>query len=130
MDEEHTVLCAAIHDLLTSSSEAWDESRAKSLSRALLRRVVQGLSDAEDAAHEMCPVPDPRGGEIVTGEAWETGDVVLASDGGLWKHADARKGFVWDRLTTNGSVESRVVTYPVRPLVLLVRDGRPAGGAQ
>lgn len=60
MDEEHTALCAAVHDLLTSSTEALHQSRAKSLTRALLRQVVKGLSDAEDAAHELCPVPDPR----------------------------------------------------------------------
>jgi hypothetical protein len=60
VEEEHTVLCAGIHELLTSSNEALHKSRAKSLSRALLRRVVQGLSDAEEAAHEMCPVPAPR----------------------------------------------------------------------
>jgi hypothetical protein len=57
----HTELCAAIHDLLTRSSEELHQSRAKSLSRALLRQVVKGLSAAEDAAHEMCPEPDPRG---------------------------------------------------------------------
>jgi hypothetical protein len=59
--EEHTELCTAIHDLLTRSSEDLHQSRAKSLTRALLRQVVKGLSDAEDAAHQMCPEPDPRG---------------------------------------------------------------------
>jgi hypothetical protein len=63
-------------------------------------------------------------------EVWEAGDVVLAADGGLWVHADAQRGFVWDRLTTDGPAESRVATYPPRPLVLLVRDGHAVGGAR
>lgn len=58
--EQHTELCAAIHDLLTRSSEDLHQSRAKSLTRSLLRQVVKGLSDAEDAAHELCPESDPR----------------------------------------------------------------------
>jgi hypothetical protein len=60
MDEEHTELCAGIHELLTTSSEALHQSRAKSLSRASLRLVVAALGDAEDAAHVLCPYPDPR----------------------------------------------------------------------
>lgn len=72
----------------------------------------------------------------VGAESWVAGDVVLAADGGLWVRAaahDVAQGWPWaychgDAPQTGrtpppeGAVEEG---YPVRPLVLLIREGRP-----
>lgn len=100
-----------------------------------------------DAIHaiETQPVPKtetvPSDGPGVDAESWLTGDVALAADGGLWVRAaahDIEEGWPWAYChgyapqtgTTpppEGAVEEG---EPVRPLILLVRDGHPVGGAR
>jgi hypothetical protein len=69
-------------------------------------------------------------------ERWEPGDVVLAGDGSLYTRAeqhDVAQGWPWANgaeyvpvagvcPAPEGAVEE---DYPQRPLVLLVRNGRP-----
>lgn len=64
-------------------------------------------------------------------EQWKPGDVVLAADGEIWKRTDGTgyRGLVVDPpvpwLRFDDSYP-KAEAVPVRPLVLLVRDGKPA----
>jgi hypothetical protein len=58
------------------------------------------------------------------GERWETGDVVLAADGALWRREVG--DFDWSLLITAGAHMRAIDSVPVRPLVLLVRADKPA----
>ncbi|MCX4750962.1 hypothetical protein OG455_41510 [Kitasatospora sp. NBC_01287] len=64
---------------------------------------------------------------------WQPGDLVLAADGHLWVRAypeDVEKGWPWAHSAETVGAGSGAVEedYPVRPLTLLVRDGRAVGG--
>lgn len=71
------------------------------------------------------------------GESWQEGDLVIALDGALWVRAyeeDEVKGWPWGypgetaRSFTGGAAGvsgSVPEDVPVRPLTLLVRNGRP-----
>lgn len=70
-----------------------------------------------------------RLGEI--GLPWRTGDLVIADDGQLWQRANEEsvaEGWPW--APPEGSEGSMHESHPPRPLTLLVRDGKPVGGAQ
>lgn len=65
-------------------------------------------------------------------EQWEPGDVVLAADGALWRYVYAdtltARGLRWALLrvlppSPGGHLAAEDV--PMRPLVLLVRNGKP-----
>jgi hypothetical protein len=78
---------------------------------------------------------EPPRSAMSEGERWLPGDVVLAADRSLWCRAqehDLAQGWPWaycDGMAPkdgigcpSGSVNE---DYPVRPLTLLVRNGRP-----
>src|SRR5918997_3219292 len=58
------------------------------------------------------------------GERWEPGDIVLAADGGLWRRTE-QPGLPWQMISTVRYSRYSSETVPVRPLMLLVRSGRP-----
>lgn len=126
---------------------AWDTTVAEYVARLLPVDVV--ACDRCDGHGHLLPDHVSEAGQptraedgVTAGaEEWAAGDVVLAADGGLWVRAaahDIEQGWPWaychgyaPQTGKTPPPEGAVPEdHPVRPLVLLLRDGHPVGGAR
>ncbi|GIF75662.1 hypothetical protein [Asanoa siamensis] len=120
----------ATHDQAPASPIAPGAAAPRARGRgAELARTADGFAPVADR--------DVVSGEVLAAEEhWETGDIVLAADRSLWcraHHDDIAQGWPWAYAAeyaprrSGGSVPEGAVEehVPVRPLTLLLRDGRP-----